>query len=271
MPASPSRRTSAKTAAPAERSRPLWPLVLVGVVVAGAVLLTALPASLLTRVLPPQVQASDISGSLWHGSAGKLSALGRDAGAVEWRLHPGALLHLSVEMDLHWVRSNLAVNATATVDRHGITARDITGGGSLEELRDFGALADLHGNIQLNLSQVSSDYKRLESIAGEVRLTDVGSARLAAGADLGSYVLKFAGGAVDANGTVTGQINDAGGPLQVTGVVSFSPAEHRGSLSATLLERATMPTELRNEIQTLAQLRGRDLQGRIPADLEFSF
>ena len=42
--------------------------------------LLALPASLATRFLPPQVQAEDFSGTLWHGSAGRLTAFGHNAG-----------------------------------------------------------------------------------------------------------------------------------------------------------------------------------------------
>jgi len=36
-----------------------------------------------------------------------------------------------------------------------------------------------------------------------------------------------------------------------------------------LRERPDAPTALRNQLDNLSQLRGRDSQGRIPVDLEF--
>ncbi len=271
MPASPSRKTSAKSApAPAGR-RPWWPLLLLGVIVAGGVVLSALPASLLTRALPPTVQANDLSGTVWHGSAGKLTWQGRDVGALEWRLRPGALLHLVVELELHWVKGALALDATADLDRGGVIAHDVKGGGPLEDLHDIGALADVHGSVEVALTRIETDFTRLRALVGELRVSNIGIARVDGGADLGNYVLQFADGAVDANGAITGGLNDAGGPLEIRGSLQLSPQEHRGTITATLLERATMSPELRADVQNLAQLRGRDLQGRIPADLEFSF
>jgi hypothetical protein len=54
-----------------------------------SVAIIGVPASLITRFLPPFISAQDFSGSLWHGSAGRIAVNGRDAGAVEWRLHLG--------------------------------------------------------------------------------------------------------------------------------------------------------------------------------------
>src|ERR1700736_5611101 len=88
---SPSRAPkSMRAAEPAPRSRSYWPVVLIGVAAVLAVIVAALPASVITHFLPPPVLAEDFSGSIWHGSAGKISVGARDAGALEWRLHPAA-------------------------------------------------------------------------------------------------------------------------------------------------------------------------------------
>jgi hypothetical protein len=60
-----------------------------------AVVIAVLPASLANRFLPPAVRAEDFSGTLWHGSAGRITVAGRDAGALEWHLHPLALFKLA--------------------------------------------------------------------------------------------------------------------------------------------------------------------------------
>ena len=88
MPTSPSPRRGAKARSPAPRPAPprsLWPrLALIGVVAVIVVVVCVLPASLITRFLPPAVQAEEFSGSIWHGSAGRITVTGRPAGALEW-------------------------------------------------------------------------------------------------------------------------------------------------------------------------------------------
>src|SRR5579863_231635 len=113
----PSTQRGARTPAPA-RSRSLWPrLALIGVVALVVIVVCVLPASLLTRFLPPAVHAEDFSGSIWHGSAGRLTANGRPAGAIEWTLHPLALARLHLVADLHWVRGGFAMDGTADATR----------------------------------------------------------------------------------------------------------------------------------------------------------
>ena len=84
--------------------RPYWPLIVIGLAAVLAVVVAALPASIITHFLPPMVQAEDFSGSLWHGSAGRINVNARPAGALEWRLHPASLLGMAVAADLHWVK-----------------------------------------------------------------------------------------------------------------------------------------------------------------------
>ena len=57
------------------------------------------------------------------------------------------------------------------------------------------------------------------------------------------------------------------------GGADHPPLHRQGSrliLSGTLRERAEAPPALRSQLQNLAQYRGRDPQGRIPVDLEFT-
>jgi hypothetical protein len=88
MPASRSPSRDIKRTRPARR----WPLILLGLIVVSAVVIFVLPASLAARFMPPQIHAEDFSGTLLHGAAGKLSVNARDAGAIEWQVHPLALL-----------------------------------------------------------------------------------------------------------------------------------------------------------------------------------
>src|ERR1700738_5059125 len=112
----PASRSPHQHARPAARPRSFWPSVLIGVAAALAVIVVALPASAITHFLPPSIHAEDFSGSMWHGSAGKMSFDGRDAGALEWRLHPAALLGLALAADVHWVKVGFVVDAALDVD-----------------------------------------------------------------------------------------------------------------------------------------------------------
>jgi len=254
----------------APRSRANWPFVLLGVVAVLAVIVAALPASVVTHFLPPDVHAEDFSGSIWHGSTGKFSVGARPAGALEWHVHPAALLGMTAAADLHWVKVGFVIDAAVSIDRRGLVARDVKGGGPIEDLLDLGVAPGWRGTAYLNFSQIKTDFAKLLSAVGALKVAHLSSAQFADGADLGSYELVLPEGAVDANGNLTAQFMDAGGPLDAQAVVRFSPIERTGTLSGTVLERTGVPPALHEQLQNIAQLHARDAQGRIPVDMEFT-
>src|ERR1700730_16995824 len=132
----PALRSASRDAKAAPRSRNLWPAILIGLAALLAVSIAALPASVITHFLPPSVHAEDFSGSIWHGSAGKISVNARDAGALEWRLHPAALLGMAVAADVHWVKVGFVIDAVVTIRRLGFVAHAVKGGGPIEDLHD---------------------------------------------------------------------------------------------------------------------------------------
>jgi hypothetical protein len=245
--------------------------VLIGVAAVLAVIIASIPASIITRFLPPAVHAEDFSGSIWHGSVGRISVNGRDAGALEWRLHPAALLGMEVSADVHWVKVGFVVDAAVNVDRLGFTAHAVKGGGPIEDLRDFGVAPGWHGTASINFSELKSDLVRALAAVGDVQVSNLTSAQIDPAADLGSYDLRLAEGAVGPDGGVTAQITDTGGPLDAKAVIRLSPKDHTGMLTGTLQGRPGAPPALLSNLESVAQLRGRDAQGRIPVDLEFSW
>jgi hypothetical protein len=271
MPASPSTKRRTSPADAPERGRAWWTLVQIGVVAAGGVLCYALPASLILRALPPGVAAEDLSGSIWHGSAGRVTVNGRSAGAFEWRLHPSALLRLALAADLHWVRGASEVDAAAVLDSHSVRLSGVKGGGTIEDAADLPQLAGWRGGWALELPAVSADEGRFTSAVGDIRVSDLSSNRIADGANLGNYVLHFDPGSGDPGSAISGTLSDSGGPLELRGSVTISAAERRGTLSGTVMERANAPPALHDELNKLAQMRGRDSAGRVPIELEFTF
>src|SRR5579864_7424352 len=113
----PASRSPSRDAKSPLRSRSYGPVVLIGLAAMLAVIIAAMPASIVTHFLPPAAHAEDFSGTLWHGSAGKIRFNARDAGALEWRLHPAALLGMTLAADLHWVKVGFVLDAAVKIDR----------------------------------------------------------------------------------------------------------------------------------------------------------
>jgi len=262
----PKPRGDSKAAPPA---RSYWPWVLIAVAATLAVVIATLPASIVAHYLPPSVHAEDFSGSVWHGSAGRVSIDTRNAGALEWRLHPAALLRLTVAADLHWVKGGFVINGSVEVARKGYAARDIQGGGPIEDLRDFGVAPGWHGTAIVAFSAITGDFVRPLSAVGQIDASNLSSAQIAQGANLGSYHLRLSPGAITPGG-VTAQLNDTGGPLAVQASIQCVAAQRTCLLSGTVKERPEAPPALRSQLGDLAQLHGRDPQGRIPVEFEFS-
>ena len=273
MPASRStkRSTDGRDLPPPARARSYWILIPIVVLVVLVVLVTALPASALKSFLPPTVSADDFSGSLWHGAAGKVRVAGRDAGALEWRLKPEAIVHGTLDLDLHWAHQGFGLDAHAAIERGGATLTNVRGGGTFEDLHDMGLPGAWRGIADIDFPSITTDYARLLSAQGKLKVSNAAAPQLADGAELGSYVLELGAAAIDANGTITAQVHDTGGPLRLEATVVLMPAQHSGTMSGTLKETGVTSPALAKEIAGLAQLRGRDAQGRIPIDLEFSF
>jgi hypothetical protein len=90
------------------------------------------------------------------------------------------------------------------------------------------------------------------------------------GTRLGDYELEFPAGA--AAGTVlSGTLRDLGGALEVQGTLRLDFAQRQLLVNAYARERPGAPPEVMRELQSAAQLSGRDSTGRIPIDLEISF
>lgn len=278
MPTSPSPRRGAKAQPPATgpaRPRSLWPrLALIGALAVIVVVVCVLPASMIARFLPSTVQAEDFSGSVWHGSAGRITANGRPVGALEWNIHPLALLRLHLVTDLHWVKGGFVLDGLANLARGRLAASDISGGGPIQDLRDFGLGAGWRGNAAVHIVELTADLSAagaaLASAAGDVTVSDVSSMQVASGANLGGYELHFQPAQASGAG-MSAVLADTGGPLAVNATIELSIKARSGLFSGTVKERPDASPALRGELDNLAQLHARDSQGRLPVDLEFTF
>ena len=196
---------------------------------------------MVTHFLPPNVQAEDFSGSLWHGSAGRISINAREAGALEWRLHPAALFGATVAADLHWVKVGFVIDAAVSIDRHGFAAHDIRGGGPIADLQELGVAAGWRGTADIHLSELRGDFSAPLFAAGDINVANLASAQLADGADLGSYQLRLPQQSSGGDGNLTAQLSDTGGPLEVQTAINYSATTRSAVLSGFLQARARCP------------------------------
>jgi Type II secretion system (T2SS), protein N len=267
MPASRSVSRDIKRTRPARR----WPLILLGLIVLSGAVIFVLPASFAARFMPAQVHAEDFSGSLLHGAAGKISINARDAGAIEWQIHPLALLRLAIVADIHWVKGGFLIDGTAELKLGRFAAHDITGGGPVDDLQTLGFAAGWKGTAKLAFTTITGTFDKLEAAVGKIDVANISSAAVAAGSDLGSYELQLGPQSIAPDGSLSATLNDTGGPVEAQAQIRFSPATRTGMLSGTLKERAEAAPALRNQLSNLAQLRPRDASGRFPVELEFTF
>jgi Type II secretion system (T2SS), protein N len=267
MPASRSASRDIKRTRPARR----WPFVLLALIIASAAVILVLPASLAARFLPAQIHAEDFSGTLLHGAAGKIIVNGREAGAIEWQVHPLSLLRLAMLADVHWVKVSFLIDGTLELHPNGFAAHDIKGGGPLEDLQSLGFAAGWRGSASLNFSAIKGTFAKLEAAQGKIVVANISSFSIAEGSDLGSYELQLGPQSIAADGSLSANVNDQGGPVEAQAQIRFSPATRTGLLSGTLKERPEASAALRNQLNNLSQLRPRDANGRFPVELEFTF
>jgi type II secretion system (T2SS) protein N len=270
MPASRSPSRDIKRAPRARR----WPLILlglIGLILLAGVVIFALPASLVARFMPAQVHAEDFSGNLLHGAAGKISINARDAGAIEWHLHPLSLLRLAIVADIHWVKVSFLIDGTAEIGPGSFAAHDIRGSGPIENLQSLGFASGWNGTASLAFNSIKGTFAKLEAAEGKIDVANLSSAGIAEGSDLGSYELQLGPQSIAPDGSISATLNDKGGPVEAQAQIRFAPATRTGMLSGTLKERAEASPALRSQLSNLSQLRPRDSAGRFPVELEFTF
>ena len=216
---------------------------------------------------------------MWHGSASNITFNGRKAGALNGACVPASLLRLTAVADLHWVRVGFVADATADIDSHGLTLRDVQGGGPIEDLRDFGFAEGWRGNASFKFRvlkvaapapppAMARSCRSPQWVILTCRTFPLSA--VADGADLGAYTLHLANAVITPGADATAELNDTGGPLEVQATLHLSADGRTGMLSGTVKARPDASPALSAQVDKLTQLHARDAQGRIPVEVEFT-
>lgn len=198
-------------------------LALAALVVLAAIAAWTCPAAIAYGFVADSLRPlrlRDLGGTVWNGHADHVELLGRDLGALDWKLQPLPLLR--GEAAAHFAVTGAAVTAQGDVRRSGASTE-------LEAtvLRMPASIAApalgipalrLFGTIEVDIASARLDGVRLAAASGSATWHDAEVAG-AAQARLGDLQATFA-----ANGAagIKGTVRDLGGPLELTGTFSAS-------------------------------------------------
>jgi general secretion pathway protein N len=240
-------------------------LVALAAALFALIVLVRAPASWLTGALPKSIGCGQPSGSMWHGSCGRLAVVGAALSDVRWQLHPWALLGAELVLDVQSGDVRAPGTATIAMGLGGaLTVRDLRA--DLQIDSGFVPLfpSGWSGQLQLALGSLAFKNGRLAGIRGTVTARSLAQIRPAM--PFGSYELHF-GDAARNDGAIAGDLRDLGGPLAVSGTLLI----RNGSeyvLSGLAAARASADPELAKAVEFLGPS---DAQGRRQYSLAGSF
>jgi hypothetical protein len=221
-----------------------------------AALLVSLVALLPARValgvlgLPPGA-AAGLTGTVWAGSAQRVSLAGLALGPVRWKIRPSRLLGGQLAADVEAKLPDGFVNGSFALGLGGALAiSDLEAAAPLAWLAPAAGAAG--GQVAARFDRLVLDAGRVETAIGTLKVAGVVLPIPTAGRQLGpgTYAVAFETEGLGAGEPLTGLLSDAGGPLEITGTVKFTPPRSY-ELTGKARPRPEAPPELRNALQML--------------------
>ena len=228
-------------------------------------LVAMVPASQLSRRLPPGVVLDGAGGTIWSGHARSLSVQGRPLGAVEWSCGPWRLFLLEWSCRLNLRPAGGDVSGDLSGDFGGdVIARDVQGSLPISAFEGIATPRGWTGTLELDLDEVRLADRRPVAAAGTLHLRSLHPPGTNS-QPLGDFELVVGEGSVGGD-TLNGRLRDLGGPLHVRGAVELD-RNGRYLLSG---DAAPGPGAGPAIFDTLGFLGAPDSQGRRPFTIEGS-
>lgn len=185
-------------------------------------LLIVLPASWVAAALPAGIQCGRWGGSIWRGQCRDLTLSNGEKivmklAQLSWKLHPAALLRLSLGADFRssWPQGEAAGNVQVKSDGQ-IVVRGMSGRSQLDR-RFFGALPEgWQGYIDIRGFELDWGREHIGHLGGELVVSNLVDRR---GVPLGGYRIAFP---ASSTSPFNGELRDTGGPVEVSAVVQFT-------------------------------------------------
>lgn len=215
-------------------------------------LVALLPASVVVGFLGlPAGTASGLSGTVWTGTAERLSVEGVTLGPIRWSVRPVRLLAGQVAADVKATLPDGFVNGTVALGIGGrIAISNLEGAAPLSWLAPAAGASG--GQLAAQFDTLALKAGRIESASGTLKVAGVVLPIPTAGQQLGpgTYSVAFDAEALGPEEPLTGLLSDAGGPLEIAGTVIFTPPRSY-ELTGKAKPRPEAPPELRNALQML--------------------
>ena len=240
-------------------------VIVLGVVAFAAIVLARLPASWLLPEGGADFSCASVDGSIWSGYCGGLRVRGVALGDLAWQLRPARLLlgRLAAHIDLEHPPTTSAQGDVEMGLGGAIIARNLTASLPLDPTLLPGAPSTLSGTLHLDLALAQVTQKGVvRKLKGRIEASDLID-RSGYVTPLGNFAVTFPGGTPQP----TGDVQDLGGPLAVSGKLVLTP-QPGYDLSGYVTPRASANQALINAIEFLGSP---DAQGRRPFALSGTY
>lgn len=241
--------------------RTFW-IVLLAVVAFAVIILTRLPAS---WVVPSGGTAgfacASVEGSVWSGACTGMAVQRVALGDLTWDLRPARLL--AGELAAHVTLAHGPIGAQGDVALglgRRLTLRNLTADLPIDHRTLPQVPRDLSGTLHVDLALARIAKGVITELQGRLEAHDLVDSH-GRPTPIGSYALTFPGP------DLTGQLQDLGGPLAVSGTVRLTSAPGY-AVEGLVAARAGAPPELVNNLQFLGSP---DAQGRRPFSMAGTF
>ena len=232
-----------------------WPVAL-GVGAYLAFLIVSFPAATAFRwLVPADVQATGIEGTLWSGRAAAVAVAQLPLQDVRWRTTPWPLFTGRFAADVQARLADGFLNAHVNASATRVRLSDARFALPLSLLQALFPLGGTRGQATANLSTIELTDGWPTTVIGELRLAKLevpplvrtGAAQLIA---LGDYLVRFE----QPNGEqrVAASFNDTGGPLEVSGTLELKPSRAY-AIDALIMPRAGAQPELVQGLSIMTQ------------------
>jgi general secretion pathway protein N len=244
-----------------------WRTVLLGLLAFVVALIVALPARWVGGMLPTAVRCGEWRGTAWNGRCRQLTVAVPDKPAFTietagWKVHPLPLLRATVSAEVVMTDSRGDVAGHVDLSRDGsIAVRNMSARVLFDPQLPIAMPAGWRGRIEVERFELDLQHNELRHLQGQFNFFDL---RDEDGRELGDYHVVFPPATTP---PFTGQLSDAGGPLELRGTLRLS-ADRQWEVSGTVAARAGADTALADD---LAILGAPDGKGRYPLSATGSF
>ena len=202
---------------------------------------------------PAEVQAFGVTGTVWSGEAKLINAGGLQLRNTEWNVKILRLLtgRLSGPFRTRWgggfIEADGGVNLTGT-----ISLENVKGSFDIAPLNNVLGIPNIGGIATVDLSEVIIRDNWPQRLVGRGELRSLSSPLMGRGDAqfIGDVGFLFNTDTETALNTVTGQLQDTGGPLQLNGTLILTPPGNY-DLKTRLKARASAPETLQQNLKFL--------------------